>query len=162
VHYPIIRRLVYWVFNGVSVASLVVFVLILDMWLHSYGEVGRWQINPRLVLKSYDGEVELADLPPRSSPDRWPPRWRGWIFCGIDYRVVDYGGGIERWLHVSNWVFAAGAAVLPALWCRQFRHRVIRRRRILQGLCIACGYDLRVGGDNCSECGTPRKSPIVA
>jgi hypothetical protein len=50
VHYPIIRRLVYWVFNGVSVASLVVFVLILDMWLHSYGEVGRWQINPRRCL----------------------------------------------------------------------------------------------------------------
>ncbi|MFK7959784.1 MAG: hypothetical protein AB8G96_04595 [Phycisphaerales bacterium] len=34
-------------------------------------------------------------------------------------------------------------------------HRHIRRIRIADGLCRACGYDLSASGETCSECGEP-------
>jgi hypothetical protein len=56
-----------------------------------------------------------------------------------------------RLLGVPLWVIAAPFAVLPAVsagaWLRR-RHRVVR------GLCLTCGFDLRATPQRCPECGT--------
>jgi hypothetical protein len=48
------------------------------------------------------------------------------------------------------WFIAAASALLPALRLR----RLLRtRKRLRQGLCTHCGYDLRGSSDRCPECG---------
>lgn len=57
-----------------------------------------------------------------------------------------------------RWVIPYWAVVIPAgigiiMWVRRaiLRHR--ERRRLLAGLCIRCGYDLRASKERCPECG---------
>jgi hypothetical protein len=42
----------------------------------------------------------------------------------------------------------------PGVWLTAFVRR--RRSAARDGLCGACGYDLRASPDRCPECGTPR------
>jgi hypothetical protein len=64
------------------------------------------------------------------------------------------GGGFE----VSLWPFALLSAAAPAAWLVR-RRRSAAARRTAQGLCPACGYDLRASPGRCPECGTVPEGP---
>ena len=53
---------------------------------------------------------------------------------------------------VPLWAVAAPFAILPAIWLLRVRH-ARRRRRLKEGLCTHCGYDLQASTDRCPECG---------
>jgi len=50
------------------------------------------------------------------------------------------------------WCFVLLSAVLPCLWT--WRCYAIRKR-LANGLCLHCAYDLRASKDRCPECGSP-------
>jgi predicted amidophosphoribosyltransferase len=53
---------------------------------------------------------------------------------------------------VPYWLLVLLFAIAPAWWVLRWRHRWIARR-IKQGLCPVCGYDLRASPQRCPECG---------
>jgi len=76
--------------------------------------------------------------------------------------IVAFVGGITwipRAIQSRNWMEWYGCAMmlmfpLPAvvgIWFARKRH--IQSRRVLEGRCIFCDYDLRGSADICPECG---------
>lgn len=61
---------------------------------------------------------------------------------------------------VPYWAVAMPFAVLPAAWLLRWRRERRRRKRIRNGFCGACGYDLRANKERCPECGTPIRSAV--
>ena len=53
--------------------------------------------------------------------------------------------------HLPYWSLLVLSAIPPVAMFRRWRRR---RRRVRQGLCLICGYDLRSTPDRCPECGT--------
>jgi hypothetical protein len=65
------------------------------------------------------------------------------------------GNGVawhDRRLHLPYW-FAVAVTLAPPLFTARRSHT--RRRRAANGLCPACGYDLRASPERCRECGSP-------
>ncbi len=60
-------------------------------------------------------------------------------------------GSMTRGMVMPHWFAAILFLFLPAVWLRCHLHY---RRRVSQGLCLICGYDLRATPDRCPECGT--------
>jgi hypothetical protein len=51
---------------------------------------------------------------------------------------------------LPDWALITAAALMPAIQLVRYRRR---ERRTTQGLCPACGYDLRATPTRCPECG---------
>lgn len=96
--------------------------------------------------------------------DQWANRW--WVELGPDGRPVQHGQQVEThrsgpmtrqtlyWLRFSNWI--ALTLPLPLAWgAMRIRRSLRRRRRIADGSCSNCGYDLRASTNLCPECGAP-------
>jgi hypothetical protein len=77
-----------------------------------------------------------------------PLRRAGFAYARTDYRRD--GRQVRRALYLPLWSIAGGLLVLPSAWCA---HALRRGRRRLDGLCPACGYDLRATPGRCPECG---------
>lgn len=56
---------------------------------------------------------------------------------------------------IPYWLVIAASAFLPVTHAIRLRRDQISRYRSSQGLCLACGYDLRESRERCPECGTP-------
>lgn len=59
---------------------------------------------------------------------------------------------------VPFWLLAAVAFPAPLLWLARRRHDRHERARARDGLCPACGYDLRASAGRCPECGAAARS----
>jgi len=94
----------------------------------------------------------------RSNYSSRPDRPTGW----------SRGTIVRRWgVTIPWWVATGVASALPALWAmRKLRARGAARR-IAQGRCARCGYDIRMSPGLCPECGTvapraPARAPVAA
>jgi hypothetical protein len=75
-----------------------------------------------------------------------PHPWKPW-----EYVPESWGGTDGAWsLRVQLWFVVILMAILPVAWRIGFLRR---RKRRKQGLCAACGYDLRATPERCPECG---------
>jgi hypothetical protein len=102
------------------------------------------------------------------------PNWHGWYLhrraphvsprspwsLGFRFHVssdtpVGTGGDMSiQSIVIPLWSCLLLAAVAP-LWCLTHWRQTVRRIR--NGLCRHCGYDLRVTHGRCPECGAPQK-----
>ncbi len=97
---------------------------------------------------------------PEQLPEFWPTMWRdSWLgfnlFCQA--RRHDNGGHHIVRATIPLWFPMVLALITPVCWLRRWRRQA---RRVRLGLCLHCGYDLRVTPDStgprlprCPECG---------
>lgn len=63
------------------------------------------------------------------------------------------------WL-VPYWMVLVVSSVLPGIWVRRRIRAGRRERRLAQGLCAECGYDLRASPGRCPECGAGIRNAV--
>lgn len=74
---------------------------------------------------------------------------------GIAVRGCSFNGINCEEVVVSFWFLICALMIVPAESVMRLAIRAGRaRRRRRRGLCIICGYDLRVSKERCPECGT--------
>ena len=73
--------------------------------------------------------------------------WHGWLGFGL----IKRSGMITiRAVVVPYWFLMVCAGAWPGVWGMRWGRRWRWKR---MGRCLACGYDLRGGGERCPECG---------
>ena len=110
-----------------------------------------WDTGFRGGMKFGWAEVYLPQ--PRPYDPRGGCRWRWWEFGIVYHSVSEYDNLTTTWrcLVFPHWFAAILTAILPAIVVLRWRRD---RRRIAEGHCQSCGYDLRATPDRCPECGT--------
>jgi len=65
-------------------------------------------------------------------------------------------------IFVPHWMPAALFILPPLAWAAlRLRRLAVRRLRMRQGQCLACGYDLRASTGRCPECGREAADAVV-
>jgi hypothetical protein len=170
------------------IPSWLIFAAVGLLWLNSYrgSNTFYWFGGGRaFALDCYAGEFSLwaGEAPTATQPvygrTFYGPR-NSYTTTGVP---VINAGGSEVWLlgfgmtdqrrfpcapplpvpYVRGVVipfwFPALLSAVAAVWVtRRYNTRSLRRR---QGLCEACGYDLRASADRCPECGAPIKLVVT-
>lgn len=174
-------------FGDLACACVVAAAVLAAFWVRSHRgqdviELPYSAGGTRIEFSTRGGQTRwliYADYPTRGPRLRWvhtAPNsivdaysWLPEKDCtlGFGKHLVRYGYQPENApkftskLHVLGAPFWAPVSLLSVWpgWCilRLIRHH----RRVVQGLCVACGYDLRSSPDRCPECGTPRIPTIV-
>ena len=122
--------------------------------LHPLGEYGFWR---------YEGSYVV----PRSGPNQ-PPEFnrsydRARALEPVLWGSPDWYFGYAREINMPFRILIRWSAVLPLVWLVAFLLRRRRqRRRVLEHMCLNCGYDLRASKDKCPECGEPIPSIIIS
>jgi hypothetical protein len=170
--------------------SLLISVISLIAWPISYyravtlfhvgrGTVQHWSLGGGRVgwfRQGGPGTVELLGTRPTVPPGTWEVRtardrthyfdfneyWRHSLRFHYDGGTSALASGAvvrRRHIVVPLWLPAWALAMPPAVALQRYR---VRRRRLREGLCLGCGYDLRASADRCPECGQAAPPPVRA
>ncbi len=136
-------------------------------WREGTIELGLWSV-----------EHQIAPPKPGDEPHTPGPRftWKRYVFpqpthfnaqiqtkrpewikqLGFDWRGPEPGEyGRTRWIRAPQRFLPSILSVFPAIWLLRLGWRARRKsRRMADGHCIVCGYDLRATPERCPECGT--------
>ena len=145
--------------TAVAFLSLLGAVLVTFLLISSYNEVCFYplRVGPlAFLLRAYRGAITITAF---SAAD-WLP-----TFGRLSWSYHLLGFGLERHiasaayytLFLPQWLLILALLAYPYIFLRRTPIWLsARRQRLAQGLCPACGYDLRAhkAGDRCPECGT--------
>ncbi|MEM9415514.1 MAG: hypothetical protein AAGA29_08570 [Planctomycetota bacterium] len=127
-----------------------------------------WVAGPILLILSGVVSFEIAaaltisTLPRSRAQQRWTPhesRRVARLFCSIFIIWPASAGAVLAYIFLPTpWAIASWALAFALLsWVAYTLFRANRnRRRVLEGHCVGCLYDLRgsLDRDHCPECGT--------
>lgn len=115
-----------------------------------------------LLVRFFSFDTNRAGVTVYERWNPWLTRNHGWYpnqqeFAALGVRVFWGWGrnpfGVIREYYLSvPWEMAVLPFLVPPLWAALGWLR--RRRRIANGLCVRCGYDLRASDGVCPECGS--------
>ena len=124
-----------------------------------YRQVAALRLFETRTVQAKNGKWGLHWISHPSADDASP----GSLISRLGFRYEHWGRGMQFERH---WYIGAPhwsvAAILVAFPMAQAAAAVRRRRRIAQGLCVACGYDLRATHGRCPECGAQPQVPPSA
>lgn len=153
-------------FAVASVLSLLLCMASIVAWVSSYSFATNWVYVPQtstplphLVLWVFEsrGRIWLGEMRFDFFPGRWVERAESvdisaaHEFIGFGYDKLGEDRMPLRGIRVPYWFVALATGLIPGYWVA----RRFTRSRGKEGLCPACGYDLRASKDRCPECGTP-------
>jgi hypothetical protein len=162
--------------GALTILSLLLALAFAGLWVRSYwrADVFGWRAPVRsdaeffgfnAVSAGGGTAVWLGYYAPRDSGD-WPPD--GWDWNALASLPPSYADGGKtnrfgmthesftdpagRWRRIvfPTWLAALAFAPLPGI---VLTRAIRRRRRVREGHCRKCGYDLRATPDRCPECG---------
>jgi len=165
--------------NGLTVLSLLLLLATAALWVRSYWRMDFVRCHPpappdaerfcaHFVSGRGGGLVAWGHWAPRYAEDFGPARWHwqtvgvsptryaggwtggGWGFGHDSHRDPEYR---YRMFVFPLWLPATLFVLFPAT---RLVLAVRRRRRVREGHCRKCGYDLRATPERCPECGAVR------
>lgn len=126
----------------------------------------RWNWHKSLPNPAIQYVKTLPPQPPQPYPiiggrDLLPPVLQRWGFHFSSTSQPELQNQVEGWTWLLNRggtvplrFLIAAFGVAPVLWIvRRYRRWSRRHYRSRNGLCVACGYDLRSTPGRCPECG---------
>lgn len=165
------RRLGRYIYNGLTVLSLLICLVTVVLWVRAYHHTDRLAYHSSsiyvMLVASPSGMLCgcMTDMAAAhhaalaSSPDALSEHWYydrrydSFVHNGFVFSKADTGFAIS--IGLPYWLIFLITAAVPAarLTAR------LRRKRPPPGLCPKCRYDLRATPDRCPECGTVVAEP---
>ncbi|MCX5661914.1 MAG: hypothetical protein NTW19_19725 [Planctomycetota bacterium] len=168
------RRVICVIFNGLTLASILMFVVVAGLWARNIS----WATTERLWLVHLattgpftsvtDGEYVLFEdglvtMGWSHIPISWSQRLTNCsvrhgshrrtapstIWTPLAIGGIHASNGDDFEVAIADWFLLFLFSILPLAWL--VRHR----RRPQPGHCTRCGYDLRASPSACPECGEP-------